>query len=134
VYERLLITCVVAVSAWAVSSLMRRRQVALADRASPGVQGASKTPRIVYFWSDGCSVCKRTQRPILDRIVAEYGSERVTLTAYCVDEAPDVAEAWGVRTLPTTFVLDPPGKVRHVNNGLVVAERLRAQLQPLLSR
>src|SRR5574341_2514583 len=86
-YGRLLFTCAVAVSAWAVSSLMKRRQVALANRASRSAHGGSKTPRIVYFWSDACSVCKRTQRPILERIVAECGEERLSLSAYCVDEA-----------------------------------------------
>lgn len=127
-YGRLLFTCAVAVSAWAVSSLMKRRQVALANRASRSAHGGSKTPRIVYFWSDACSVCKRTQRPILERIVAECGEERLSLSAYCVDEAPRVAEEWGVRTLPTTFVLDSAGAIRHVNNGLVLAEQLRNQL------
>lgn len=132
-YERLLITCLVALAAWAGSSLLRRRQVASANRASRRGRGRANTPGIVYFWSDACSVCKGAQRPILDRIVAEFGAERLALTAHCVDEAPEVAEEWGVRTLPTTFVLDRDGNVRHVNNGLVVAERLREQLQPFRS-
>lgn len=127
-YQRLSMIAAAAASVWAVSSLMKRRQLALANRASRSARGRAKTPGIVYFWSDGCSVCKRAQRPILDRIVAECGEDRLELTAYCVDEAPQVAEEWGVRTLPTTFVLDPTGAIRHVNNGLVAAEQLRDQL------
>jgi thioredoxin-like negative regulator of GroEL len=127
--ERLSITFVMALFGWVMLSLMKRRQVALANRASRRAHGKTKTPSIVYFWSDGCSVCKRTQRPILDRIVAECGNERLVLTAYSVDQTPDVAEKWGVRTLPTTFVLDSAGTIRHANNGLAVAELLRSQLR-----
>lgn len=88
---------------------------------------------IVYFWSDGCPVCKGTQRPILEGILAEYGKERLTLTAYNIDEAPDVAKEWGVRTLPTTFLLDSTGTIRRVNNGLVVPGSLRKQLEPMIT-
>lgn len=133
-YGRALITGGVVAAVWAVSQVSKRRQVALAKRASQSVRGRAKTARIVYFWSDGCSVCKRVQRPILERILAEHPDGRLELTAHCVDEVPDVAEAWGVRTLPTTIVIDPEGNVSHVNNGLVVAERLREQLEPFRSR
>lgn len=73
-----------------------------------------------------------TQRPILERILAEYGKERVAFTAYNIDEAPEVAKEWGVRTLPTTFVLDSSGIIRQINNGVVVSESLRKQLEPMI--
>ncbi len=74
-----------------------------------------------------------TQKRILEGILAEYGTEQLALTAYNIDEAPDVAKKWGVMTLPTTFLLDSTGTIRHVNNGLVVSENLRKQLEPLIS-
>ncbi len=75
-----------------------------------------------------------TQKKILDEILAEYGKERLALTAYNTDEAPDVAKEWGVRTLPTTFLLDSTGVIRHVNNGLVVSGNLRKQLETMISQ
>lgn len=129
-YQRLLITIAAVGSAWTATSLLQRRQVALGNRASRSAPGRAGRPGVVYFWSHGCAVCRTAQRPILDRLVEEYGEDRVTLTAYCVDDAPEIAEAWGVRTLPTTFVLDASGSVKHVNNGLVAGPRLREQLEP----
>ncbi len=133
-YERLLITFAVMVFFGAVLSLMKRRQIASANRASQQLKMQTNMPTIVYFWSDGCPVCKRAQRPVLEAILAEYGKEQLALTAYNTDEAPDVAEEWGVRTLPTTFLLDSAGAIRHVNNGLAVSGTLRKQLEPMMKR
>lgn len=130
-YERLLITLVMILFFSAVLLLMKRRQITSASRASQQSNKTSK-PTIVYFGSNGCAACKRTQRPILEKILAEYGNERLVLTAYDVDESPDIAKKWGVMTLPTTFLLDSTGTIRHVNNGLIVLENLRKQLEPLL--
>ncbi len=131
-YERLLITFAVMACAWVALSLLRRRQITQSNRASQRLNKVSDLPTIVYFWSDSCSMCKMTQRPILERILAEYGKERVAFTAYNIDEAPEVAKEWGVRTLPTTFVLDSSGIIRQINNGVVVSESLRKQLEPLI--
>lgn len=133
-YERLFISFVVIASFGALLLLMKRRQVTAANRASQQLDKSSRIPTIVYFWSKGCPVCKMTQRRILDGILAEYGSERLVLTAYNTDEAPDVAEEWDVRTLPTTFLLDSTGAVKHVNNGLADLETLRKQLEPMMNR
>jgi thiol-disulfide isomerase/thioredoxin len=130
---RLLITFAVMAFVWGVVSLMKRRQITLSTRASRRLHEASNMPTIVYFWSTGCPVCKLTQRPILDGIMAEYGREGLAFAAYDVEEAPAVAKEWGVRTLPTTFLLDSTGTIRHVNNGLAVTENLRRQLEPMIS-
>jgi thioredoxin 1 len=133
-YERLLITLAAMAFMGGVFLLLKRRQITLANRASrqPGKQTNKTT--IVYFGSNGCAVCKRTQRPVLDKILAEYGNERLALTIYDVDESPDVAKEWRVMTLPTTFLLDSSGTIRHVNNGLVIPENLRKQLEPMICR
>ncbi len=131
-YGRLLITFAVLSFVWAVLSLMKRRQAALANRASQQLDMQNTTPTIVYFWSNGCHVCKNAQKRILEETVAEYGNGQLAFTAYNVDEVPDVAKEWGVRTLPTTFLLDSTGTIRHVNNGLVVKENLRKQLETMI--
>jgi thioredoxin-like negative regulator of GroEL len=133
-YERLLITFAIMTFSGMVLLFMKRRQMVLANRASHQLKKISKIPTIVYFWSNGCPVCKMTQKKILDEILTEYGKERLALTAYNIDEAPEVAKEWGVRTLPTTFLLDSAGAIRYVNNGLVVSENLRTQLETMVSQ
>jgi thioredoxin-like negative regulator of GroEL len=131
-YERLLTTFVIALFFGGVVLLLKRRQNASAGRASQQLRQQTNIPTIVYFWSAGCPVCKLTQRRVLDGILAEYGKERLALTAYNTDETPDVAKEWGVMTLPTTILLDATGMIRHINNGLVVSEDLRRQLAPMI--
>lgn len=130
-YERLLITFGVIVFVWAVLSIMKRRQITLSNRASQRLQKQRNVPTIVYFWSDGCALCKTAQKPILEGILAEYGNERIALTTYNVEESPDVAKEWGVRTLPTTFLLDSTGTVKHTNNGPITSANLRRQLEAI---
>jgi thioredoxin-like negative regulator of GroEL len=133
-YERLMITFAVIAFLGVVLLILKRRQISAATRASQQLNKQTKLPTIVYFWSDGCPVCKAAQRPILEGILAEYGKERLAITAYNIDESPDIAREWGVRTLPTTYLLDSTGTIRHVNNGLVVPENLRRQLGPIITK
>lgn len=133
-YERLLITFTVIVFFGALLMVMKRRQIILANRASRQSDQQTCKPTIVYFGSNACAVCKRTQRPILDKILAEYGNEQLLFTAYDVDESPDVAKKWRVMTLPTTFLLDSAGTIKHINNGLIVSENLRKQLEPMIAQ
>ncbi len=133
-YERLLMTFAVMVFFASVFLLVKRRQLALANLASQELKKQTNIPTIVYFWSPGCPVCKMIQRRILEGIIAEYGRERLALTAYNTDEAPDVAKEWGVRTLPTTFLLDSTGAIIYISNGLADAEALRSQLDPMMNR
>ena len=42
--------------------------------------------------------------------------------------APALAAAWGVFSLPTTFILDAVGQARHVNHGVVSAKKIQQQL------
>ncbi len=133
-YGRLLITFVIVVFFGGVVLLVKRRQITVANRASRRLNEPTNTPTIVYFWSDGCPVCKRAQRPILEEILTEYGKEHLALTAYNIDEAPNVAREWGVMTLPTTIVLDATGTIKHINNGFIVSENLRRQLGPMIGQ
>lgn len=131
-YERLLLVFVVILFVWVGLLLMKRQQFLLSNGASKHLDHPSNTPTIVYFWSDGCSVCKDTQKPILEHAVAEFAADGLALVAYNASEAPDTAKKWGVRTVPTTFLIDSAGAIRHINNGLVVAGELRRQLEPMM--
>ena len=44
-------------------------------------------------------------------------------------ERPELADAWGVLGLPTTFIVDRGGQPRRVNHGVVRADHLKQQVE-----
>lgn len=83
---------------------------------------------VVYFHSPSCAVCRTSQKPILDRLMARIGPNQLQLVAVDVSEKPEFARAWGVMTVPSTYVLGTAGETVHVNNGLTGEPVLRRQL------
>jgi thioredoxin-like negative regulator of GroEL len=126
--ERLIVTLCVLVLSVLTVRLMRRRQRRHVEHVARRLDRGVHPPAIVYFRSAACAQCAYVQSPILDRVMAASGARRLRLVTYDVDDVPDVAKAWGVRTLPTTIVVDRHGNVVHVNNGLVTEAALRRQL------
>jgi thioredoxin-like negative regulator of GroEL len=129
--ERLLIVIAAASLGLAAFQLLRRLQLRRAQNATTGpgaLQLKAGTRHIVYFWSEHCSQCKSAQKPTLDRLLERVGEANIELIALRVEDHGDLARSWGVRTLPTTYVLDHLGNVAHVNNGLASESRLLQQL------
>ena len=83
---------------------------------------------IVYFHSASCGVCRASQKPILERLLAHVGGDRLQLVAVDVMERTGIAREWGVTTVPSTYVIDRAGEVVHVNNGLASELTLRRQV------
>ncbi|HJW33832.1 MAG TPA: thioredoxin family protein [Holophagaceae bacterium] len=131
--ERLAFTLVAFAAAGLGWLSMKWRQTRRASEASRGLHAPESLPALVYFWSDGCSVCKRKQRPVIEEVLGEYGEGRLRLIAYDIEEQPEVAAEWGVGTLPTTFLMDAHGRIKHANNGLITAESLRRQVESVLA-
>ena len=89
-------------------------------------------PQVLYFWSTECSQCKTIQRPILDRLFEKIGAENITFTIINVMESPEKATAWGVKTVPTTYILDRTGNIQHINNAVSCSNSLFSLATPLL--
>jgi thiol-disulfide isomerase/thioredoxin len=87
-------------------------------------------PVIVYFTTPDCAPCKTVQRPAIDRVSNLLG-EKVEVVEIDATVHPDLAKTWGVMSVPTTFVIDPRGEARYVNNGVARAEKLLEQIQTL---
>lgn len=89
-----------------------------------------KKPVLVYFTTPDCAPCKTVQRPAIDQVRNLLGEKLhvVEINAY---ERPDLAQVWGVISVPTTFLLDAHGKARYVNNGVARANKLMEQIQAL---
>ena len=87
-------------------------------------------PVLVYFTTPDCVPCKTVQRPAIRRVSHLLGEE-LEVVEIDATERPDLAKAWGVMSVPTTFVVDAHGEARYVNNGVARAEKLLEQIQAL---
>lgn len=118
---------ILLVLALAVAAL-KRWQKRKARRARPLLVLETGKVSIVYFHSASCGVCRVSQKPILERLLAQVGGDRLQLVAVDVMEKTGVAREWGVTTVPSTYVIDRAGEVVHVNNGLASEQTLRGQV------
>jgi thioredoxin 1 len=85
-------------------------------------------PAILYFTAPGCVPCKTVQRPALDQLRDRLG-DRLQVIEVDAVARPDLADYWGVLSLPTTFVIDSKGRPRCVNHGAARAEKLLRQIE-----
>jgi thiol-disulfide isomerase/thioredoxin len=90
--------------------------------ARPGV------PAILYFTSPDCVPCKTVQRPALQKLKDRLG-DRLQVIEVNTQENPDLANRWGVLSVPTTFIIDRQGKLLFVNHGATRTEKLLEQMQ-----
>jgi len=59
-------------------------------------------PVVVDFWAEWCGPCKAIG-PSLEEISEEMG-EKVKITKVNIDENPDIAAQFGVRSIPTLIL------------------------------
>lgn len=109
-------------------------------------------PVFVNFWATWCLFCV-TEMPAMQRLADRYGEaiavvgvnvgeseETASIFAtnfdidylLVLDESTDVARAFQVGTMPTSFFLDADGVVREVRYGPVMPDQMVAALQPLI--
>lgn len=105
--------------------LLARAQRRAETKPLPGLRRG--TPAILYFTTPECVPCKTVQRPVLARLQARLG-ERLQVIEVDASRQPDLASAWGVLSVPTTFLIDARGRAVHVNHGVTREEQLLAQV------
>ena len=89
-------------------------------------------PTIVYFTTPTCAPCKTIQRPAIQHLQEQMG-ERLQIVEIDAAARPELADQWGVLSVPTTFIIDAKGSPRHVNHGVATVEKLWQQIRSLNS-
>ena len=101
---------------------------------APGASREFYTPRgvpaILYFTTPDCTACKTVQRPALNRLKERLG-DRLQVVEIDAQAQPDLASRWGVLSVPTTFIIDESGQLRHVNHGATRVDKLLHQVENL---
>jgi thiol-disulfide isomerase/thioredoxin len=96
------------------------------ENLQPGI------PAILYFTTPDCVPCKTVQRPALARLQAQMAAA-VQVIEVDASSHPDLANYWGVLSVPTTFIIDSSGEPRSVNHGVASADKLQAQIEAVKS-
>ena len=63
----------------------------------------SDKPLFVDFWAEWCTPC-RMLGPTFEKLAEKYGNE-ITFVKVNVDDLPDVAGKYGIRSVPTLLLL-----------------------------
>jgi thiol-disulfide isomerase/thioredoxin len=125
---------------------------------APAFDVAARPGKVVYvdFWASWCGPCAESF-PFLDQLQRELGPQGLEVVGVGVDEDPaearaflrrrsvsfavghdpdgSCARAYDVKAMPSSYLVDRRGVVRHVYLGFRAADRaaIREQLVPLLA-
>ena len=81
----------------------------------------ANVPVLIDFWASWCGPC-RMMSPVIDKIAEEMG-DKLKVCKVNVDEEPDLAEKFGVMSIPT-FVAIKDGEVLGTSIGVQDEEEI----------
>jgi thioredoxin 1 len=87
--------------------------------------------RILYFTTPECVECRLRQEPALRELEERFGPRLVVEKRDAIEET-ELARRYRVRTVPTTAVFGPDGRLVEINYGFASSERLAGQLATAL--
>ena len=105
----------------------QNRAVSVSDKDFDSAVLSSDVPVLVDFWAEWCGPC-RVLGPTVDSLADDYAG-RVKVAKLNIDENPEAAARYGVRSIPT-LMLFKDGRPGESAVGL----RPKAQLAELIDR
>ena len=109
---------------------------------------------LVNFWATWCPYCRK-EKPVIDDFWKDNRARGFEVIAISIDDSPEQIAAWANKTgyafmaaptnasvaaafgavgsVPTSFILDRDGHIRHKVAGQLHAARLKKLVEPLLS-
>lgn len=102
-------------------------------------------PQLLHFWATWCSICKMEENSIAsisddyevitvamksgnDMEIAAYLEEQGLSFPVVVDENGVIAQRFGVRGVPTSFIIDPEANIKFTEIGFTSELGLRLRL------
>ena len=86
-------------------------------------------PAIIDFWAAWCGPCRQVS-PVLEELAAEYGDD-IYVYKVNVDEESAVAQAFGIRSIPTILYV-PIGEQPQAIMGAAPKAKLRDAVETIL--
>ena len=90
---------------------------------------AAKKTFLADFYATWCGPCKMLS-PIIDEVAKQYEG-RVDVYKVNVDEEPELADAFNIRSIPTLYFIPVNGKPKMTVGGMSKADLLK-QIQAIL--
>lgn len=101
-----------------------KRRVANPDTMMQEWKFLGSRPAVIDFYAAWCGPCKMLS-PILDEVAKQYEG-RVDIYKVNVDEEPELANAFNIRSIPTLYFIPMNGKPRMTVGGMSKAELVKA--------
>ena len=86
-------------------------------------------PAVVDFTASWCGPC-RALAPVIEGLASDY-ADRVTIAKVDVDDSPELAARYGVRSVPTVMLF-AEGGIKRVYVGARAAQEYRLGIDELL--
>jgi thiol-disulfide isomerase/thioredoxin len=108
---------------------------------------------LVNFWATWCPYCRK-EKPVIDRFWKDHRNRGFEVISISIDDTPEQVAAWmqdkdyafmaaptnasvaaafgNVTSVPTSFIVDTDGQIRHKIAGQVHYPRLEKLVVPLL--
>jgi thioredoxin 1 len=108
---------------------MSSRAVQITNISFDEKVSSSSRPVLVDFWAEWCAPC-RMLSPTIDQVADDYDG-KVTVGKINIDEEPELAQRFGVMSIPT-LILFKDGGVVSKSVGVVGKDKIAAMIDAAL--